>query len=137
MSEAEQRELSAQSKEVAPLLNELYSDASGYEYFGEPKGLSWYQIALDDPTIPDPPSEPFIPSNPSGKPLLIIGSTNESVTPFSFAEDTAELLDSPLLAVESEIHAPAANYSNDCVNRILLDYLLDRADIVSTTCSAD
>ena len=137
MSEAEQRELSARSKEVAPLLNELYSDASGYEYFGEPKGLSWYQIALDDPTIPDPPSEPFIPSNPSGKPLLIIGSTNESVTPFSFAEDTAELLDSPLLAVESEIHAPAANYSNDCVNRILLDYLLDRADIVSTTCSAD
>ena len=137
MAEAEQRELSAQSKEVAPLLNELYSDASGYEYFGEPKGLSWYQIALDDPTIPDPPSEPFIPSNPSGKPLLIIGSTNESVTPFSFAEDTAELLGSPLLAVESEIHAPAANYSNDCVNRILLDYLLDRADIVSTTCSAD
>ena len=137
MPESEQRELSAKSKEVAPLLNELYSDASGYEYFGEPKGLSWYQIALDDPTIPDPPSEPFIPSNPSGKPLLIIGSTNESVTPFSFAEDTAELLGSPLLAVESEIHAPAANYSNDCVNRILLDYLLDRADIVSTTCGAD
>ena len=137
MPESEQRELSAKSKEVAPLLNELYSDASGYEYFGEPKGLSWYQIALDDPAIPDPPSEPFIPSNPSGKPLLIIGSTNESVTPFSFAEDTAELLGSPLLAVESEIHAPAANYSNDCVNRILLDYLLDRADIVSTTCGAD
>ena len=137
MPESEQRELSAKSKEVAPLLNELYSDASGYEYFGEPKGLSWYQIALDDPAIPDPPSEPFIPSNPSGKPLLIIGSTNESVTPFSFAEDTAELLGSPLLAVESEIHAPAANYTNDCVNRILLDYLLDRADIVSTTCGAD
>lgn len=137
MPESEQREFSAKSKEVAPLLNELYSDASGYEYFGEPKGLSWYQIALDDPTIPDPPSEPFIPSNPSGKPLLIIGSTNESVTPFSFAEDTAELLGSPLLAVESEIHAPAANYTNDCVNRILLDYLLDRADIVSTTCGAN
>jgi len=137
LSVPEQRELSQRSKETAPLLNALYSDASGYEYFGEPKGLSWYQIALDDPVIPDPPSEPFVPSNPSGKPLLIIGSTNESVTPFSFAEDTAELLDSPLLAVESDIHAPAANYSNDCVSRILLDYLLDRADVVSVTCPAD
>lgn len=137
LSEAEQRELSKRSKETAPLLNALYSDASGYEYFGEPKGLSWYQIALDDPAIPDPPAEPFVPSNPSGKPLLIIGSTNESVTPFSFAQDTAELLDSTLLAVESDIHAPAANYSNDCVSRILLDYLLDRADVVSTTCPAD
>ena len=137
LSESDQRELSKRSKETAPLLNALYSDASGYEYFGEPKGLSWYQIALDDPNIPDPPSEPFVPSNPSGKPLLIIGSTNESVTPFSFAEDTAELLNSPLLAVESDIHAPAANYSNDCVSRILLDFLLDRADVVSVTCPAD
>lgn len=134
--EAQQRELSAQSKEIAPLLNELYSDPSGYEYFGPPKGLSWYQLAISDPAIPDPPAEPFVPSNPSGRPLLIVGSTNESVTPFSFAEDTAELLGSPLIAVEGELHAPVGNYSNECVSGILMDYLLDRADIVSTTCPA-
>lgn len=135
LSEEEQRSLSERSREVAPLLNELYSDPSGYEYFGPPKGLSWYQFALNDPLIPDPPSTPFIPSNPSGATLLIIGATEESVTPFSFAEDTAALLSSPLITVETDIHAPAGNYTNECVNRILVDYLLDRGDTPSATCS--
>lgn len=134
LSEEQQREFSDRAEDVAPLLSALYSDASGYEYFGPPKGLSWYQIALDDPSIPIPPDEPFVPSNPSGAKLLIIGSTDESVTPFSFAEDTAEILGGTLIAVESDIHAPAGNYTNDCVNRILIDYFLDRADIEPVTC---
>lgn len=134
LSEQQQREFSDRAEDVAPLLSALYSDASGYEYFGPPKGLSWYQIALDDPSIPVPPDEPFVPSNPSGAELLIIGSTDESVTPFSFAEDTAEILGGTLIAVESDIHAPAGNYTNDCVNRILIDYFLDRADIEPVTC---
>ena len=134
LSEEQQREFSDRAEDVAPLLSALYSDASGYEYFGPPKGLSWYQIALDDPSIPVPPDEPFVPSNPSGAKLLIIGSTDESVTPFSFAEDTAEILGGTLIAVESDIHAPAGNYTNDCVNRILIDYFLDRADIEPVTC---
>ena len=134
LSEQQQREFSDRAEDVAPLLSALYSDASGYEYFGPPKGLSWYQIALDDPSIPIPPDEPFVPSNPSGAELLIIGSTDESVTPFSFAEDTAEILGGTLIAVESDIHAPAGNYTNDCVNRILIDYFLDRADIEPVTC---
>ena len=134
LSEQKQRDFSDRAEDVAPLLSALYSDASGYEYFGPPKGLSWYQIALDDPSIPVPPDEPFVPSNPSGAELLIIGSTDESVTPFSFAEDTAEILGGTLIAVESDIHAPAGNYTNDCVNRILIDYFLDRADIEPVTC---
>ncbi|CAI8332551.1 MAG: Carboxylesterase B [Cellulomonadaceae bacterium TMED98] len=134
LSEEQQREFSDRAEDVSPLLSALYSDASGYEYFGPPKGLSWYQIALDDPSIPIPPDEPFVPSNPSGAELLIIGSTDESVTPFSFAEDTAEILGGTLIAVESDIHAPAGNYTNDCVNRILIDYFLDRADIEPVTC---
>ncbi len=134
LSEQQQHEFSDRAEDVAPLLSALYSDASGYEYFGPPKGLSWYQIALDDPSIPIPPDEPFVPSNPSGAELLIIGSTDESVTPFSFAEDTAEILGGTLIAVESDIHAPAGNYTNDCVNRILIDYFLDRADIEPVTC---
>ena len=136
LSVDEQIELSQRSAEVAPLLDQLYSDASGYEYFGEPKSTSWEDIAREDPAIPDPPTTPFVPSNPSGAPLLIVGSTNESVTPFQFAKDTAELLGSPLIAVEGSNHAPVAYYDNDCVNRIVMDYLLDRADIVSVTCPA-
>ena len=137
LDEDQQRELSAQAAEVSPLLSALYSDASGYEYFGPPKGLSWYQLAIDDPNIPDPPTEPFVPSNPSGANVLIVGSTRESVTPFSFAQDTAETLGGTLITVESDIHAPAANYTNDCVNRVLVDYFLDRGETTAVTCPAD
>ena len=133
-TEEEQREWSERVKEVAPLTWQLYSDTSGYEYIGPPKGLDWLSIALEDDSIPDPPGVPFVPSNPSGKQLLIVGSINESVTPYSFAKDTAELLGSPLVSVESDIHAPVAWYDNDCINDVLITYFLSDEPIESTTC---
>jgi hypothetical protein len=135
LTEDEQREWNTRVQEVAPLTWELYSDDSGYEYIGPPKGLDWRVIALDDDAIPDPPSVPFVPSNPSGKQLLIIGSLFESVTPFSFAEDTAKLLGSPLITVESDRHAPAAGYGIDCLNDVLIRYFLSEDTIEAKTCA--
>jgi len=134
LTEEEQRSLSAQFQEVAPLWFELSSDASGYQYFGPPKGLDWYTLAINDPAIPDPPATPFIPSNTSGRQLLIIGSLYESVTPFSFAEDTAELLGAALISVDSDQHAPAAYYDNECLNTALIDYFLSDTPIANKTC---
>ena len=134
LTEEEQREFSTKAQEVAPLLWALGSDASGYEYFGPPKGLDWESFATADPLIPDPPTTPFIPSNPSGKQLLIVGSINESVTPYSFAKDTAALLGAPLVSVESSQHAPAAGYDNECINTVLLAYFLGTAEVVDVTC---
>ena len=134
LTEEQQRELSTKAREIAPLLSALGSDASGYEYFGPPKGLDWESFATADPVIPDPPSTPFIPSNPSGKKLLIVGSINESVTPYSFAKDTAALLGAPLVSVESSQHAPAAGYDNECINSVLLAYFLGTAEVVDVTC---
>ena len=134
LTEEQQRELSTKAREIAPLLSALHSDASGYEYFGPPKGLDWESYATADPVIPDPPSTPFIPSNPSGKKLLIVGSINESVTPYSFAKDTAALLAAPLVSVESSEHAPAAGYNNECINTVLLAYFLGTAEVVDVTC---
>ena len=133
-TEEEQREWSERVKEVAPLTWRLYSDSSGYEYIGPPKGIDWLSIALEDESIPNPPGVPFVPSNPSGKQLLIVGSIDESVTPYSFAEDTAELLGSPLLTVESDIHAPVAWYNNDCINEVLIAYFLSDEPLGSSTC---
>ena len=75
-----------------------------------------------------------ISSNLSGKQLLIVGSLNESVTPYSFAKDTAELLGSPLVSVETDIHAPAAGYDNDCINDVLIAYFLTDEPLQSITC---
>jgi len=135
LTEDEQREWNTRVQEVAPLTWELYSDASGYEYIGPQKGLDWRTLAIADDRIPDPPSVPFVPSNPSGKQLLIIGSLFESVTPFSFAEDTAKLLGSPLITVESDRHAPAAGYGIDCLNDVLIRYFLSEDTIEAKTCA--
>jgi len=134
LSEQEQRELNASFQEVAPLWFALSSDASGYQYFGPPKGLSWSRIARDNPAIPTPPAEPFIPSNTSGQTLLVIGSLFESVTPFDFAKDTASLLGGVLVSVDSDVHAPAASYSNPCINDVLLAFFLDTREVTDTSC---
>jgi pimeloyl-ACP methyl ester carboxylesterase len=136
LTDDEQREWITRVQEVAPLIWELYSDASGYQYIGPPKGLDWRTLAIADDRIPDPPSVPFVPSNPSGKQLLIVGSLFESVTPFSFAEDTATLLGSPLITVESDVHGPTAGYNIDCLNEILIRYFLSEDTIEAATCTA-
>lgn len=134
MTTAEKKEYSKKVKQVAPMWTQLNSDSSGYEYFGEDLGLDWTSIALEDPHIPDPPKELFLRENKSVKELLIIGSMNESVTPFAFAKDTAKLLKSPLISVESSIHGPAAGYKISCLNNILIDYFVNGKKIISQTC---
>ena len=136
LDEAEQRELSERAKEVAPLLSELSRADNGYEYFGPPLGLSFSRIATDDPAIPSPPTTPFIPQNTSGVPLLVVGSTNESVTPFSFAEDTATLLNSTLITVESSEHAPVAGYRISCLNDVIVSFFTSTTPVGPTTCPA-
>lgn len=134
LTEAQQRELSERSEEVAPLWSKLSADPSGFEYFGPTLGLSWEKIAREDPAIPDPPETPFIPANTSGVPLLIVGSRFESVTPYTFAEETAELLESPLISVDSSQHAPAAYYDSECVNDVLIRFFTTDEAIPDTSC---
>ena len=136
LTENQQRDFRARTKEVAPLLSILQASDNGWEYIGPSLGLSFSRIATEDPNIPNPPTTPFIPANISGVPLLVIGSTNESVTPFSFAEDTAELLSSILITVESSEHAPAAGYRIECLNHVLVQFFTSDTPLEPTTCRA-
>lgn len=122
-------------KKVAPMWTQLNLDSNGYEYLGPDLGLSWAEIARRDPKIPDPPSESTPRFNYSHKPLLIVGSLHEAVTPFKFARTTAKQLNSPLISVESTNHAPAAGYDIPCLNKILLNYFLSDSVIRSQYCS--
>ncbi len=134
MSVEDQKKLAAEYEKVAPRWAELGRDSSGYQYFGPSLGLSWASIALDDPKIPDPPTKPLERENKSGKELLIIGSTKESVTPFAFAEDTAKLLKSPLISVDSATHGPAAGYDIKCLNDVLINFFVNNADVTDQSC---
>ena len=134
LSEEVQRSFDDSFREIAPLWSALTSDASGYQYFGPPKGISWYQLALDDLAIPDPPTTPFVPANDSGRQLLVIGSLFESVTPSDSAKDTAELLGAALVSVDSDVHAPAASYNNQCINDALVVYFLGDGPVEDKDC---
>lgn len=134
LTEAEQREVSALAKKVAPRWVKLTSDASGYEYFGEDLGLSWKKIAIEDDKIPDPPTEPLARVNESGKKLLIVGSIRESVTPYAFSKETAKLLKSPLISVDGSEHAPLASYTSSCLNQVVIDYFVKNLEIKDKTC---
>ena len=134
VSEEDERAYSSAWKDAAPKFHQLFLDQTGFEDFGPGKGVSWYTLAVDDETIPDPPEVPFVATNPSGIPLLVVGSIDESVTPFSFAQDTARNLNSPLITVQSDVHGPLAGYDNPCINSVLIDFLLERQPVVSKTC---
>ncbi len=134
LSVAEQKTLSAEVKKVAPRWWKLNNDSSGYEYFGEPLGLDWKKIALADPEIPDPPTEPLARVNTSGKELLVVGSMRESVTPYAFSKETASLLSSPLISVDGAEHAPLASYSSECLNKVLVDYFVSGKKVSDKTC---
>ena len=137
MSVEDQKKLASEFEKVAPRWTELSRDSSGYVYFGPSLGLSWSGIALDDTKIPDPPTMPLERKNKSGKELLVIGSTKESVTPFSFAKDTAKLLKSPLISVDSATHGPAAGYDIKCLNDVLIDFFVNNADVDDQSCPGE
>jgi pimeloyl-ACP methyl ester carboxylesterase len=66
------------------------------------------------------------PINASGAaPILVVGTTNDPATPYVWAENLAEQLDSgQLLTFEGEGHT-AYNKSNQCVNDTVDAYLLE------------
>lgn len=133
---AQQKEFSKRISVAAPKLYSLGQDSSGYQYFGESLGLDWEKIAKADDAIPDPPSTPLIRENKSGKKLLIIGSIYEAVTPYRFSKDTAKMLKSPLISVESSTHGPAAGYDIPCLNNMLIDFFVNDVVPGDMTCKA-
>ena len=135
MTAAENKDFYEQAKKLAPKYIALNEDSSGYQDFEPSKDLSWKKLALADNNIPDPPKTPMPRENKSGKQLLVVGSINESVTPYKFSQETAKLLKSPLISVNDSVHAPAAYYNNACVNKILIDYFVNDKTIVDTTCN--
>ena len=136
MSIEEQKKFSKMIKKIAPKTYTLSLDSNGYEYFGESLGLDWETIAINDDSIPDPPTTPLIRENKSGKKLLIVGSIYESVTPYKFSQDTAKLLKSPLISVDSSIHGPAAGYDIPCLNKVLIDFFVNDVTPKNMTCKS-
>lgn len=124
-SRAEADELERKVKAAAPLMWSLGRDPSNFRYYDERGGNQWSWVAFDDPGIPDPPKRLPSRSNPSGIPVMVIGSRRESITPYPFAVRTARDLRSELITWEGEEHGPLAGFEHACLNELFVEYLID------------
>jgi pimeloyl-ACP methyl ester carboxylesterase len=123
-SPAEQDALDRKVKAAAPLLWRLGSDPSGFRFHDARGGNRWSWAAFDDLDVPDPPKRPPVYANPSGTPVMVIGSRHESITPYPFAVHAAEALGSALITWEGGEHAPLAGFEHTCLNELFVEYLV-------------
>ena len=124
-TQAQQAALDRKVKAAAPLLWSLTYDPSNFTYYDDHGGDQWSWAAFDDPDIPDPPNHTPPRTNPSGEPLLVIGSRDESTTPYQYAVRTAEDLESMLITWDGDEHAPLAGFEHACLNEIFVAYLVE------------
>ncbi len=135
-TQAQQAALDRKVKTAAPLLWSLTHDSSNYSYYDDHGGNPWSWAAFDDPDVPDPSNRMPPRTNPSGKPVLVIGSRDESTTPYPYAVRTAKDLNSTLVTWDGDEHAPLAGFQHACLNEIFVAYLVeDRIPDQPVTCS--
>ena len=123
---------------ASPFWTLLENDPKEFDYTGEDDGITWTSAAFADPNIPNPSRVPPKRTNTSGSSVLVIGSKFESTTPYPFAIKTAKDLKSPLVTINSSVHAPLTGFDNQCLTNIFIDYLVsDRLPTKSVTCKKE
>jgi pimeloyl-ACP methyl ester carboxylesterase len=135
-TQAQQAALDRKIKAAAPLLWSLTQDSSNFTYYDDHGGNQWSWAAFGDPDVPDPPKRTPPRTNLSGEPVLVIGSRDESTTPYPYAVRTAQDLESTLITWDGDEHAPLAGFQHACLNQIFVAYLVeDRLPDQPVTCS--
>ncbi len=109
---------------AAPFLWSLSHGEPEFRYYSEFPGNDWSWDAFDSPQIPDPPPHRPAWENESGTSVMIIGSKDESTTPYRIAVTSAEQLNSPLITWMGNEHAPLAGFRHECLNDLFVEYLL-------------
>jgi pimeloyl-ACP methyl ester carboxylesterase len=124
-TQAQQAALDRKVNAAAPLLWSLTHDPSNFTYYDDHGGDQWSWAAFGDPDIPDPPNHTPPRTNLSGEPVLVIGSRDESTTPYEYAVRTATDLKSMLITWDGDEHAPLAGFQHACLNQIFVAYLVE------------
>lgn len=133
---AQQAALNRKLKAAAPLFWSLTNGSSNFTYYDEHGGNEWSWAAFGDPDIPDPPNRTTPRTNLSGEPVLVIGSRDESTTPYRYAVRAAQDLNSMLITWDGDEHGPLAYFEHACLNEIFVAYLVeDRLPDEPVTCT--
>ncbi len=123
-SDAERDALAARLRKAAPFFSSLQHDETDFRTHVPKPGNTWSWVAVEDPTIPDPPKRSPKRVNRSGHPVMVIGSQHESTTPYPFAVQTADDLKSELITWTGNEHAPLAGFQHPCLNDLFVAYLV-------------
>lgn len=95
---------------------------------------SFSQIAYEDPAIPDPLPEAPEVANPGGVPVLLLGITGDTATPYQWAQTISEKLAVPLITQDTKGHGVYSDTQNQCTIGLVSAYLATGALPGSTTC---
>lgn len=124
-----------QIKEQAPLFYAVgFSDAyTDDDRLYQP--CSYARAAFADPTIPDPLPEAPAVTNPGDVPVLLMGVTGDTATPYRWAQTIAGNLGVPLVSQDTTGHGVYSKSDNPCTLAVVTAYLaVGQLPEVDTTC---
>jgi pimeloyl-ACP methyl ester carboxylesterase len=87
------------------------------------EACSYSAAAYADPAIPDPLPEAAAPANPGAAPVLVLGITGDTATPYAWAQRIAAELGVPLVTNDTTGHAVYPSSTNVCLQAVVGDYL--------------
>ena len=111
-----------QVKDEAPYFYALaFEGLVDDDRFYEP--CSYAKEAFESDTLPDPLPEAPAVTNPGDVPVLLMGITGDTATPYEWAQTVAKQLNVPLVTEDTTGHAVYSSSKNACTREIVNDYL--------------
>ena len=107
----------------APL---LYAVGFSDTYLGDDRAFgpcSYAQEAFADPTIPDPLPEAPDVTNPASAPVLVLGISGDTATPYQWSQTIAGKLGVPLVTQDTTGHGVYVESQNPCTRDVVATYL--------------
>ncbi len=122
----DQAELASIQKR-APLLHAVaFSEA----YLDDDRAFepcSYAQVAFADAGVPDPLPEPEPVANPGQVPVLVLGVSGDTATPYAWSSTVARALEAPLITQDTTGHGVYVDSGNSCTQAVVADYLASGA----------
>lgn len=118
----DQDELAA-IRERAPL---LYAVGFSGTYLDDERAYwpcSYAQEAFNDTSIPDPLPEPAPVVNPADVPVLVLGISGDTATPYAWSRSIAANLGVPLVTQDTTGHGVYIDSGNACTRDLVVAYL--------------
>ncbi len=101
----------------AVAFTDIYEDDRDYE------PCDYSTAAYADPGVPDPLPEAAPVTNPGNVPVLLMGISGDTATPYEWAQTISGQLGVPLVTIDATGHALYTSTTDPCIQDVVADYL--------------